>query len=312
MKILIADDDLTSREMLLTLVSKWGYEVVVCQDGDEAWEKLQAADAPGLALLDWSMPGLNGVEICRRVLAQFKRGKGYQYLILLTARGGRDSIVEGLDAGADDYIRKPFDSEELRVRIRAGARIVTLHNELASAHAALREQSLRDQLTGIFNRGAILDRLEDEIKASRSNKRPLTVAMADLDHFKMINDTYGHQVGDKVIFQCAQRMEAIMQNKACLGRYGGEEFLIIVPDFRVGQENDFFERLRAEFSDKEITVSAISLHATVSLGVASIDFDKDVPSPGMNARSTSDALISAADKALYQAKKNGRNRVEYA
>src|ERR671924_385299 len=195
--VLIAEDDMVSRRLLEAMLTRWGYEVAVTRDGVEAWEVLQGADAPPLAILDWMMPGMDGVEVCRKVRQCGQ--EPYIYLLLLTTMGDKENIIEGLDAGADDYLAKPFDPHELQVRLRTGKRIMTLQAELIEAREALRVQAMHDALTGVWNRRAILEVLAKELARSRREGVPVAAAIADLDYFKRINDTYGHIVGDMVL-----------------------------------------------------------------------------------------------------------------
>jgi two-component system cell cycle response regulator len=227
-KVLIAEDDMVSRRLLEAMLSRWGYEVVVTRDGLEAWHVLQTANTSLLAILDWIMPGIDGVEVCRRVR---QRGQEpYIYLLLLTTKGRKENIIEGLEAGADDYLTKPFDPHELQVRLRAGKRIVTLQAELIEAREALRIQATHDPLTNIWNRRAIIETLSNELARAGREGVPVAVVLADLDYFKRINDTYGHVAGDAVLCEATNRMRASLRTYDTIGRYGGEEFLIILPN----------------------------------------------------------------------------------
>jgi PleD family two-component response regulator len=204
MKVLIAEDDAISRRMLEAFRVKWGYEVVVAKEGEEGWGILQGKDAPRLAILDWMMPGKDGIDICRSL--RQRKGRPYTYILLLTARGHKEDIVEGLEAGADDYITKPFDPFELRARLRAGGRILELQEQLFQAREALRNQASRDPLTDLWNHGTILNILRKELTRASRTQSPFAVAMADLDRFKAINDAYGHQAGDAVLRETSRRL----------------------------------------------------------------------------------------------------------
>ena len=301
MKVLIADDDVVSRHLLETMLTRWGYEVAVTRDGTEAWEVLQRIDAPPMAILDWMMPGLDGVEVCRKVrrLGQ----EPYIYLLLLTTKGRKENLIEGLDAGADDYLTKPFDPHELQVRLRTGKRIVTLQAELIEAREALRVQATHDPLTGIWNRRAILEILGNELARSRREALPVAVAIADLDYFKRINDTYGHAAGDVTLSEVANRMRAMLRPYDAIGRYGGEEFLMVLPGCTSQDAFKLAERLRIGMSQEPVKLPDGAIEVTSSLGVAASDTlaVMDVT-----------ALIQAADNALYRAKAKGRNRIEFA
>jgi two-component system cell cycle response regulator len=299
--VLIAEDDMVSRRLLEAILTKWGYEVTVTRDGVEAWEVLQGAAPPSLAILDWMMPGMDGVEVCRKVR---QRGREpYIYLLLLTTKGRKENIIEGLDAGADDYLTKPFDPHELQVRLRTGKRIVTLQAEIIEAREALRIQATHDALTGVWNRRAILEMLGTELARSRRDELPVAAAMADLDHFKRINDTYGHVVGDAVLGEAVSRMRGLLRPYDAIGRYGGEEFLVILPGCTSQDAFRLAERLRLGISQEPIVIPGGTIEVTISLGVATTDTVAILDAT---------ALIQAADTALYHAKAGGRNRVELA
>jgi two-component system, cell cycle response regulator len=298
-KILIAEDDLTSRNILTAVLNKCGFDPVVAEDGGAAWDLLQRPDAPRLMLLDWNMPGMDGVEICRRL--RDNSVPDPPYIILLTARGEKSDIVAGLEAGANDYVAKPYDSEELMARIGVGQRMLEMQSNLLEARDALAYQATHDFLTGVFNRRAILERLEQEISRAGREDGRLSVGMFDIDHFKNINDTSGHRAGDEALVAFARRIEGGLREYDCVGRYGGEEFLVIAPGAIGLKSQSLYERLRARIAGAEIATNSGSISLTVSIGVAA----------GAG-QSTVDALLAAADAALYQAKAGGRNCVVYA
>jgi two-component system cell cycle response regulator len=297
MKILIAEDDVTSRRMLAAILKKWGYDTVVKEDGLAAWKALQQPDAPKLVLLDWNMPGLEGLEICRRL--RKKETTDPSYIILLTGRSEKDDIVRGLEAGANDYIAKPYNNAELQARIRVGLRMLDLQASLLETQAALAHQATHDALTGIFNRRAILDRLNQELSRALRQGGRLSVGMCDIDHFKKINDRLGHQGGDDVLVAFARCLQAGLREYDCVGRYGGEEFLIIATGLPGQSDEGLYQRLREQVAAAPIkTKAAGDVSITVSIGMAA-----------GTGQSTVDRLIAAADAALYQAKAAGRNRV---
>lgn len=300
MKILIADDSLISRHLLDATLRKWGYEVLIASDGVEAWNFLQKDDAPNIAILDWVMPGLTGPEVCHLVR---KLGRErYTYLLLLTSKNLKEDLVEGMEAGADDYLTKPFDQHELKVRLRAGRRIVELQSELLTAQAALREQATKDFLTCIWNRSSILSILERELARSQREKRPLGLVMVDLDKFKSINDTYGHCAGDAVLKEAAHRMQASVRSYDALGRYGGEEFLIVLPGCDEACTFGQAERLRRQLREEDMLIGDKPLTLTASFGATSI-----IP----EGETSGNLLIQLADEAMYRAKAEGRDRVVY-
>jgi diguanylate cyclase (GGDEF)-like protein len=298
MKVLVADDSATIRAVLRASLSGWGFDVLEATNGQQAWEQLQAADAPSLALIDWEMPGVEGVELCRRVRAREAEGAPYTYVLLLTARRGRHDIVAGMEAGADDYVVKPFDQHELRVRLRAGRRIVDLQAELFRLQEMFRAQSRTDPLTGCLNRRGITERLMAEISFAQRDRRPLGVAVLDMDHFKRINDTHGHAVGDGVLQELVHRLGGSTRASDSFGRIGGEEFLILWPGLSVESSRVAADRVRQIMERTPFQIDEVTIKATVSLGVTTTMGDD-----------SQDAIIERADQALYAAKAAGRNRV---
>jgi two-component system cell cycle response regulator len=288
MKILAAEDNPVFQTTLRKMLGQWGYNPVMARDGNEAWKILADDNGPRLALLDWMMPGLDGPEICRRIRA-LKRDP-YVYILLLTGRTESGDLVEGMDAGADDYLTKPFKVHELRVRIRAGRRLLELQD-------ALRQQATHDGLTGLLNRSSILERLKHEVERSEREKHPLAVVMADLDRFKSINDTHGHLAGDQVLREAARRMKASMRAYDSIGRYGGEEFLIVLPGCGAADACHQAERLRDAVAGTPFALENLELKVTCSYGLASSE--DSLPA----------ALLREADEALYAAKASGRDRV---
>ena len=297
MKVLVADDDLVSRRLLESSLSKSGYRVVVAADGTEALRLLDGPDCPRLAVLDWIMPGENGVEVCRKL--RQKAQEPYVYVILLSMKGLQDEIVEGLEAGANDYVIKPCDLQELQARVRAGKRILELHDQLVSTREQLRVQATHDSLTECVNRRAVLETLDKEVTRSVRQDVPIGVIMVDIDRFKATNDTYGHLAGDAVLRETSKRMRDSVRSYDTVGRYGGEEFLIVVPGCGMKEIVDLAERLRVCVAKEPIRVEQGDIFATISLGVAIRE----------NELKDSEALLRAADEALYSAKHAGRNRV---
>jgi len=301
MRILIADDESVSRRMLQGLLVKWGYEVVAAEDGDAAWEILKSPDAPRMALLDWMMPGQNGVDVCR--VLRDKRPEPYTYMLLLTAKDAKESVVEGLESGADDYLTKPFNPQELKARIRVGLRLLDLEDNLVQAREDMRFKATHDTLTGVWNRGAILETLDKEVWRSRREGQSLGVLIGDLDHFKSVNDTYGHPAGDAVLREISRRMQADVRPYDSVGRYGGEEFLILLPGCNTPAAGDAAERLRKAVSRDPVETPTETLQVTMSIGgVSTADWPKDGPNQ----------VLQMADLALYRAKNEGRNRVVMA
>ncbi len=300
MKVLVADDSIVMRRLLESSLAGWNYQVLCAKDGAEAWAYLQSDDPPSLAVLDWMMPVYSGLDLCRMVRALNRTP--YTYLILLTARGEREDIVEGLSAGADDYVVKPFDKHELEVRLRAGRRIIDLQSELMHTQEALREQAMKDALTGVWNRASIMEILDREVARATRDSAPLGVLMLDLDHFKHINDNYGHQAGDEALRGVAARISSAQRSYDSFGRYGGEEFMIVAPGCDEAYLISHAERLRNAIDSQSFKIGGKELHLTASFGACALD-------PELHA--SADDLVRAADAALYAAKHAGRNAVVY-
>jgi two-component system cell cycle response regulator len=301
--VLVAEDDPIFLRILQSWFRKWDYRVTAVKNGIDAWEALQQPTAPPMAILDWMMPGMDGIEVCRKIRAR-KQGP-YCYVLLLTAKDNKKDVVTGLEAGADDYLTKPFDVDELRARIRAGKRILELQAALIRAHDTLQYESAHDALTALWNRGAIVGFLKNEIERQHRSNQPLGLMMADVDHFKKINDTYGHLVGDAVLQEVSRRLAAGVRTYDSVGRYGGEEFLVLVPGCKPADLVASAERLRRSVADSKFETSAGTLTVTLSIGVASGCDDS-------GHRQESEPLLRAADDALYAAKAEGRNRVAVA
>jgi two-component system cell cycle response regulator len=300
MRVLIAEDDNLSRRVLETALRNWNYEVISVADGMEALEALQREDPPRLAVLDWMMPGKDGPEVCREIRA--RPSERYIYILLLTSRNDKADVAEGLQAGADDYVTKPFAAAELRARLLAGSRIIELQEQLLEAQEKLRHQANHDALTGLLNRSAILERLNVELSRARRQKAPLSVVMSDVDRFKNINDTHGHQVGDAVLGEMAQRMSVAVRVYDAVGRYGGEEFLTVLPGCDGPTALALSERLLQQVRRPCEIKNLPDLLVTCSFGIATT----------LDGSADADCIVRAADDALYRAKAAGRDRIEVA
>jgi two-component system cell cycle response regulator len=296
-KVLVADDERLSREHLSRALAGWGYDVVTTGEGGKALGILLSADAPRLALLDWEMPGLSGIEVCR--LLRGRADAPYVYVVLCTGREGQRHLIDGLSAGADDYVRKPFDPSELEVRVRAGRRVVLLQDQLLEAQSELERRALHDSLTGIKNRGAIADVLTRELSRSKRTRRPVSVVLCDVDHFKLVNDTHGHPAGDAVLREFVARGKNEVRAHDDIGRWGGEEFLVVLPECPTDEAVRVADRLRLSLATEPVLVGAIGISVSASFGVAGTD----------QGQGDLNTIISAADAALYAAKAAGRNRV---
>jgi two-component system, cell cycle response regulator len=298
-RILIAEDDLVSRKLLEANLTKWGHEVVVCSDGAQAWQVLSGEDPPNLVVLDWMMPEMDGVTLCGEIRKLEKHP--YTYVILLTSKSLKEDVVAGLEAGADDYIIKPFDVHELKVRIRAGTRIVRLQEDLISALRASEFQASHDALTGLWNRRAILEMIQQELDRSDRVGTNLGLVICDVDHFKQVNDNYGHLAGDAVLRELAKRIDSSLRSYDSVGRYGGEEFIILIPGSDSAAAAELAERLRASVADLPMQTNEGEFRCTMSFGATALNKRQDFD---LN------SLIREADEALLLAKNTGRNRVE--
>jgi len=301
MRVLVADDDPLSLQMVSYRLRQWGHEVLTCTDGFEAWRHFETDHAPQVAILDWMMPGIAGPELCARIRG--RTNQPYVYLILLTGKDDPEDLITGFNAGADDYLTKPFHLDELEARLRAGKRIVELQAELMAIHQQLRVQAMQDPLTKILNHGAILDFLQRELARAGREHQPLSILLTDLDKFKEVNDTYGHVAGDEVLVETARRMRNCLRPYDAIGRYGGEEFLIVLPSSETHVALMQAERIRASLSHVPMIVAGTELFVTVSQGVTTWS---EAYAPD------SESLVQAADGALYLVKRSGRDGIEFS
>jgi two-component system cell cycle response regulator len=291
--ILIVEDEAISRRLLEYTLRRWGYDVVVTSDGREAWEVLQSPDSPSLVISDWMMPDIDGLELCNRIRKSERAV--YTYLIILTGKGRKEDVIKGLEAGADDYLIKPFDKDELRSRIQIGERIINLERRIL-------QLANTDSLTGLLNRRAFLEKMQIEVDRAIREDNPLSLIITDLDHFKKINDQHGHLTGDLVLQQFAQQLSANSRQYDLLGRYGGEEFAICFPGVDAQNVALIAERMRKTLENMRICTGDPShdIQITASFGAATLNRES---------RETLNALFARADDALYRAKRDGRNRV---
>jgi two-component system cell cycle response regulator len=296
MRILIADDDRFSRMLLARLLREWGYEVEVVGDGEAAVAALTREGGPEIGIIDWMMPKLKGPEVCRAVRSS--GDEPYRYLVLLTSLSSTDDLVHGLDSGADEYLCKPFKAPELQARLRSGRRLLDLQRQLIEARDALEIQATRDALTGVYNRRTLLTRLEKELSRGIREGTPVGVVMLDLDRFKSVNDTWGHLAGDTVLREACKRIQTIVRPYDLVGRFGGEEFIVVVPGADREDIWEVGERVREAVAAGPIAVDGADLDITTSVGVVS-----------MRGAASPNVLIQAADEALYAAKRGGRDRV---
>lgn len=300
MKILIVDDDPVLRQILQTYLARSGYEVAMAEDGRVAWEFWQQ-EHPRLIITDWMMPVLDGPELIRRV-----RGAAYAnytYIIMLTAKEGKSDVIFGLEAGADDYLTKPFNAGELRARITIGERILNLEANLSQALARMEEMATHDPVTSLLNRRALYSHAEAELNRAQRDSKPVSFVMLDLDHFKSVNDRFGHLTGDKALYAVAEMLTHNKRPYDWAGRWGGEEFLLVLPNTDVVEASAVAERLRVSINETQIPLpDGGSFNLQASLGVTSSSYNVKKPY-------TLDLLVHQADEALIRAKREGRNRV---
>ena len=295
MKVLVADDDPVTRRALVGLLETLGHGAVEARDGVEAWQVIQECDGPALLILDWMMPKLSGLQICQGIRRNGK--KPYPYILMVTARSATSDVVEALEAGADDYLKKPFDIRELRARVRAAERLIIVQNELLA-------RSITDELTGALNRRGIFDRINRELSLLARYAPAPSVILVDADNFKQINDTHGHAVGDEILIGLTHRMKEQLRSYDDVGRHGGEEFAILLPACSVQNGVAVAERIRRAIASSPLETSAGPVSLTVSLGVTSAE--------ACDPQGQAENIIAAADRALYTAKHAGKNRVEAA
>ncbi len=294
--ILVAEDDPTSRQIMAHLLQRSGHTVLVAEDGSEAVEMI--GPQIDIALIDWMMPGVDGVEVCERLKAATD---GRAYVIMVTAKSEKSDIVHALDHGADDYMAKPVDHEELLARIRAGKRVAQRERRLARAFVQARSEADRDGLTGLYSRRVFDKALAELTQPPR--QEPVALLMIDLDHFKRVNDTHGHRVGDEVLRQVAEQVDSqVRADSDIVARYGGEEIAVIAPDIGPAEAEDLAERIRAEVEQLRMVAGGTVISVTVSLGVAILEPSAEEDDPPRT-------LIEEADARLYEAKQSGRNCV---
>jgi two-component system chemotaxis response regulator CheY len=293
MKILIAEDQPPAALYLRRTLERMGHAPVIAPDGEAAWDIL-ARDGADVLISDWMMPRLDGLGLCRRVRAV--EHDRYTYVILLTARNNRDDRLEGLHAGADDFLTKPPDPDELDLRLQIAGRILAVHEELARNNARLAELATTDALTGVRNRRRFHEDLDLLLAQARRLREPLSLVMLDVDHFKSFNDTFGHPAGDDVLRRLGKVLLRSVRGHDLVARYGGEEFAVLLPATNPSEAVLVAERVRSAFRDEPWPHRPV----TASLGVATA---------GPTEFGTVDDLIQRADEALYRSKRDGRDRV---
>jgi two-component system, cell cycle response regulator len=305
-KVLIAEDDAVSRLTLRRAIERLGHDVLVATDGSEAWE-LFSRHPIDVIVSDWLMPGLDGLDLCRRV--RESQHETYTYFMLLTSMEGKQNFMQGMQAGADDYLTKPLDREELQIRLQVASRVTALHHQLAEkthelerANRALAESARRDPLTGLGNRLKLRDDLGQLQRWLDRYGRGFGVALCDVDRFKLYNDRYGHVAGDEVLQAISTAIATTIRSGDLAYRYGGEELLVIMPEQSAETSIIAMERVRAAVERLAIPHAANCPHGvvTISIGLVAIARGEQFPW---------ETVLNQADTALYRAKAEGRNRV---
>ncbi|HZY63988.1 MAG TPA: diguanylate cyclase [Edaphobacter sp.] len=302
MKILLADDDPVSLRLMQRTLENYGYEVITVTNGRQAAELLCNPGGPRLALIDWMMPELDGPGVCAAVRA--RQEERYVYILLLTSRQSSADVVSGLEAGADDYLTKPCHAAELKARLHTGIRILQLEDKLVEAREEMRFKATHDALTLLWNRGGILSLLNSELSRSARNHTPTSLLLCDVDHFKRINDTYGHPVGDEILQQVSSFLRQLVRPEDAVGRYGGEEFLIVLGGCDNANLRERATQICEEISHVPFITKEGPVSVSLSIGAITIEhWDNSL---------SMDSFLKEADAALYRAKAEGRNRVVYA
>jgi two-component system chemotaxis response regulator CheY len=301
--MLIVDDDPLQRRLLQASLTRAGHEVLEANDGMEAWELLQRDPLP-MVITDWMMPELSGLELIHRIRLGIDNGifPSYIYIILVTAKDAKEDVVIGLDSGADDYLTKPFDPNEMRARVKIGIRIINLESRLRESLDQLHVMATYDSLTGLLNRRAVYERAQSEMERSIREERSMSLVMLDIDHFKSVNDEHGHLTGDQALRLVAGTIAQNKRSYDWAGRWGGEEFLLVLPQTTLEEAGEIAERMRRSVAALSFPLAEGNyLSLRISLGVSSIDANTHIPTLG--------ELLQQADDALYCAKNQGRNRV---
>ncbi|MBL7161353.1 MAG: diguanylate cyclase [Anaerolineales bacterium] len=301
MEVLIVEDDPISRKLLARTLAKLDYQVIDTKNGIDAWDILQQKPVQ-LVITDWLMPKMDGLELTRAI--REAELPNYVYIMILTSQEGIDNVIDGLDAGADDYLVKPFNPRELSARLKIGERVLDLEQRLRGAHDKMKYLAMHDELTGLWNRRAFYSHALAELDHAARGDLSLCIIMLDIDHFKSVNDRFGHLVGDQALKMVADTLMKHVRQYDRVGRWGGEEFIVILPTTTLEESIDVAERLRVKVASAKLPLKEPegdgALQVQISLGVACTIGDEGIEL---------DTLVDRADEMLYQAKEAGRNRV---
>jgi two-component system, cell cycle response regulator len=303
LKVLVADDSAVYRKLVEQAFTDANYSLLVARSGQEAIDLL-GQHIPSIVITDWVMPDLTGIELCQRIRAG--TANPYTYVIILTSVSEKENVVKGLAAGADDYLTKPFHPEELLARVEVGRRLVELHRQVEAKNRLLEELALTDSLTGLPNRRAIDEWAPRQLSGAARHGFLFWVVMADLDNFKSVNDSSGHDAGDKVLKRFAEILKTNSRRSNICGRIGGEEFLFILTHADKENVASVVERVRKQFEEQDFFFGNRVIKVTASFGISGFQGEQGLLPPDFS------SLLSQADLALYTAKHRGRNRVEFA
>ena len=299
--ILIAEDEAVTRKVMVKHLTNAGYDVTAVENGQQALEAFKKRFFP-IILTDWIMPEVDGLELCKAIRQE--SDQGYVYLIILTNKRSKEDIIVGLEAGADDYLTKPVYFVELTARINNGIRVLELERSLKKAGEEIYHLTVTDSLTGTLNRRYLNEHMPDAIDKALSQNNPLSLVLCDIDHFKKVNDTYGHLIGDAVLRSFARIIrDTVDDRRDWVVRYGGEEFLLVLPETDIAGARALSEMLREFVAQAKIKASGNDIGVTASFGLAGLENLED------RTEVTPDRLLDLADENLYQAKEQGRNRV---
>ena len=306
MRILVVEDDPVSRKLLQKTLEGWGYEIITAENGKKALDIILNENLK-FVVADWMMPVMDGLTLCR--MLRSSKDKGYVYFIMLTGKDKKEDVIEGLKAGVDDYVVKPFDRSELQVRVRAGERILTLEKELTAKNESLQRLNLKleelvrlDTLTGAGNRLSFYETIEKTHHRACRYAYGYGIIMCDVDNFKLYNDTYGHLAGDNILRRVADSIKCSIRMSDDVFRYGGEEMVITLPDQDINTTITVAEKVREGIESMGIEHRGTAIGIlTISCGVAAFDMEK--------LENKWEDILENADKALYRAKSAGKNRV---
>ncbi len=301
MKILVVDDERLERRLIEKTLTRLGHEIITADSGASAWEEIQKEHLR-FVITDWNMPGIDGIQLIQKIRSS--QLSGYIYVILVTSNDKNEDVVAGLYSGADDYLTKPFNPPELEARVAVGERVLTLEDNLVRAKNQLEKLAMVDSLTGLMNRRAIYKFTRGELERARRIADPISVIFLDIDKFKNVNDSYGHLTGDEALKLVAQVIRQRSRTYDGIGRWAGDEFLVVLPGTRPQDAQKAAQRILDGIASTPITLSNNEIiHIEASAGVATLQKMSNAPN-------LLDSLIQAADEALYRAKGEGGNKVE--